>query len=414
LALSAINQLAREFDVDELAEQAAALGVIQREMKTSADALKLEGYYNKTIAALSEAHRYDQAGKLAEELSALGQRIRDVPLRNRAIQNQIQIEARKLKWDAGIPIEELLSREVKVPKEHDLVGRHFAFTLGQWKTGLAHLARSDNAELAALAMRDLNGPDGPAEQAALGDSWRLLAEGRPDSPEKSVIQRHAADWYLRAERNFTGTDRAVFTDKLRELSEIADLLSQCNPESSLHHGDWKIENGALISPAAAWSRIQPAFVPPDEYLVTLEAEWLRHQNEPVSGRDALLVGLSHAGRQFMVALDWSVQNPDKPHVTGFIELDRFFSWSPLTSYCHFSPPVLKRGQKNLIEISVRRTGVTVTVNGEQLVQYEEDYARLGTGTWFSGVEPDKLFVGTHYASYRFSRFEVRRIPQELP
>jgi hypothetical protein len=53
------------------------------------------------------------------------------------------------------------------------------------------------------------------------------------------------------------------------------------------------------------------------------------------------------------------------------------------------------------------------VNGEQRVHYGESYNRLQLGGWFTGLHTDKLFIGTQFASYRFSKLEVRRIPPDL-
>ena len=412
IALSAIGKMAESYQVDELASRVAALGEIQGEIETAAAARKLEAYYNKIIGDLMAAHRYEEALVLTNDLSTMGLKVRDLAMRNRAGQQQSQIETKKTQWEETT-VEDLLARGAKVPLEHERVGRHLAFEQGDWRSGLLHLACGHNPELRALARRELARPQDPILQIELADGWAAIAEAFSNPRMKTALKRRVADWYLRAEPNLGGKERERVNEQLRQLNQIRSLLDGINIEAAHNKGDWKLEDGGLISPIGEWSLIQTDFSPPEEYRVTLEAEWIDHRADLQPGRDAVLIGLCFSGRQFMAAVDWGMPDPKRPQATGLIELDGLHSWSPVTSYCHFSPPVLKRGQKNLIDVTVQNTGIAISVNGQRLVHYGESYARLGLGPHMPSLAPEKLFLGTQHASYRFTRFEVRRIPPPL-
>ena len=76
-----------------------------------------------------------------------------------------------------------------------------------------------------------------------------------------------------------------------------DVLKLFNlKEPGIVKGDWQLDNGALVSPVEAFSRIAAKFTPPEEYLVTLVIE-------RIGGNNDFVVGLSLSDKQFAVDLD---------------------------------------------------------------------------------------------------------------
>ena len=60
-----------------------------------------------------------------------------------------------------------------------LVGQWYCLSQQNWQQGLANLAKSNDAELKALALQELNSPPtDPQQQVKLGDAWWDLAQLR--------------------------------------------------------------------------------------------------------------------------------------------------------------------------------------------------------------------------------------------
>ncbi|MGD0089297.1 MAG: formylglycine-generating enzyme family protein [Planctomycetota bacterium] len=84
------------------------------------------------------------------------------------------------------------------PEASLLVGKYKCFTRGEWVTGLALLARSSDATLAALARNDLNNPAATLAQMALGDAWWEWAEKSPAPQAQGALKQRARFWYEKA------------------------------------------------------------------------------------------------------------------------------------------------------------------------------------------------------------------------
>lgn len=413
LALDVIQEIAQAYEVEEVQERAKAVREVADLVKTAKDANKLTSYYQDAIAALLQQQQLDDALMMANHFGKLGQRVRDPEVRTIASELRSDVQKKMDTQTHAIKMKRLAKKEAKTPQDHVLLGKYLVFTEGDLNQALPHFNQGDDKELKALAELDLAKPKEPKAQVAIANAWKGYASALPDSPGKSAVLRRSADWYLRAESQLKEGDRAGITEQLRQLGEIDDLMKLIDPAVVVKHGNWKLTNGVLTAPVGAWSRIQAHYIPAEEYHVTIETKWLSQSPEMVDGRNAVLIGLSHSGRQFLVAVDWETHEASHPFATGFIELDEKLSWSPPTPYCHRSPAVLKRGQNNLIDVFVRTSGVTIQVNGTQLVTYDQKYERLQMGDRLTGLDQRKLFLGVHHASYEFTRFEVRRIVPKL-
>jgi DNA-binding beta-propeller fold protein YncE len=94
------------------------------------------------------------------------------------------------------------------------VGGFRCYRKGDWAKGLPLLARTSDAELNALATRDMQGPRTPQEQAALGEQW--WQRGAKESGEAQAATRERGlYWLRRALPGLKGAERERAEGRLR-------------------------------------------------------------------------------------------------------------------------------------------------------------------------------------------------------
>ena len=96
------------------------------------------------------------------------------------------------------------------------VGRWQCLGCGDWDKGLPHLAKGGDAELADAAKADLAQPQTAADQIALADRWRGLAEKR-SGLESARLKARADTWYRLAVEQSTGPAEAAIRKQLDKL-----------------------------------------------------------------------------------------------------------------------------------------------------------------------------------------------------
>jgi hypothetical protein len=99
------------------------------------------------------------------------------------------------------------------------VGKYRCLLKGQWEKGLPNLAKSGDATLKALAVKDLAGPDQAAAQLEVADGWYDLAAG-VKGLVKLHLQRRAHHWYQEAAPGLAGLDKTRVEKRLEELDKV--------------------------------------------------------------------------------------------------------------------------------------------------------------------------------------------------
>lgn len=111
----------------------------------------------------------------------------------------VLIDARKLlaRLEGLASAFEVIKTKPNDPAANEALGRYWAFTRGRWDTGLKHLAKSPNKELAGAAGDDLRGPATAAGCAAVADAWYKLAKEHTGAERLRLAER-AWEWYSAA------------------------------------------------------------------------------------------------------------------------------------------------------------------------------------------------------------------------
>lgn len=176
-----------------------------------------------------------------------------------------------------------------------------------------------------------------------------------------------------------------------------DLLARIEPTRDAVSGEWRMEDGALLTPADAGARLRIPFEPPAEYEIKLEAVRLE-------GKGTLGLGLLVGGSPVLAAVD-----AFEGTITGLDMIDGRACNDNETTH---RGGVLLDEAPNKLEYRVRPNHIQVAVNGETLINWQGDSQRLATS--FPIPDPPALSLVVWGAKYRITRLEATRFEAPQP
>jgi serine/threonine protein kinase len=190
------DQLAKYFSGDELREKRQELFEIVRPLARRADR---EHYFARA------AELYQLAIKLAADDADI-------------IELRKQNEASMTKADRH---QKMLERSGEVLAEEDPekcleLGKYWCFELGDWATGLAHLAHCSDETMKTAAQLDLQGAESPEGFANIADHWWDLSEQVDENFKNQVLSR-AGYWYENAKPGSWGPLRKKIDLRLEKI-----------------------------------------------------------------------------------------------------------------------------------------------------------------------------------------------------
>jgi hypothetical protein len=172
-----------------------------------------------------------------------------------------------------------------------------------------------------------------------------------------------------------------------------DLLKLIDLDKNVVWGQWRRDGSTLITANEMFSRVQIPYDMPAEYDVTIVAAPLKNG----ANLDALLVGLPIGGGKPQIAgltAGWDgtwnlLDGLDGKMAAQNETSQRFRSVTP--------------GVATTVTYQVRRTGISVAINGKTVINWKGDFNRFNL--YKDWVVPDrtKLFIGTHRA------YEIRSL-----
>jgi hypothetical protein len=104
------------------------------------------------------------------------------------------------------------------------VGRHLCEESGEWEAGIPLLARGSDPELSALALSEINKPEGTLERVELADRWYALARKTFAGAKEQLLAR-AFSWYQQAKPSLSGFSKERVS---KLIEEIGDALPPTN------------------------------------------------------------------------------------------------------------------------------------------------------------------------------------------
>jgi len=198
LALEVVDRLATAFQVPRAARGLAAVDAVARNAKEAGVAAEAAG---ACVDVAGDALAGDEpavAGKALASAKTYAKTAKLGGLVARATELEAFVAAyRKLSAAAGVGAA-ALDVDAADPGGNEAVGRFECFGRGRWESGLAHLAKSGNAALAAVAANDLDGAAHPKDFAAgqaLCDSWWDLGLKEKEPLARARMLARAAAGY---------------------------------------------------------------------------------------------------------------------------------------------------------------------------------------------------------------------------
>jgi len=179
-----------------------------------------------------------------------------------------------------------------------------------------------------------------------------------------------------------------------------DLLKLIDPKRDAVVGRWSFNDKALVvSPPDGYARLQIPYIPPAEYTLTVITE-------RKEGGDVFAIGLISSGRQFAAEIDGYPQD-------GFRSGLSLLDGKPIpNNETTRKGQVIKNRNPTKIVYSVRKTGVTVTVDGKPLLSYKGDAKRLYRQNDWAVPDKRALFIGSVGNTWHITKLELTPIKGE--
>lgn len=394
-AILAIEAAARVFDVDALSMKNAALAAAGKTAKTPEDYAALAEASQKLIDECVRVDQYDSADKVATLALQNARKSNDSILVSRFMTLAREIAEAKTLFQSMKNVLETLARNPDDPGANLEIGRFLCFVKGTWDLGLRFIVKGSDATLKTLAEKELAVPAQSADRATLADGWYDLAEKEKSPLRKSKLLVHSRVVYESALSEAPALLRAKIEKRLGELDrtsapgESIDLLALIDPKTDKIFGDWTLQGHTLVSPANVQdTRIQVPYAPPDEYDLRIVAARKTNDSD-------FTIFLFGGGKLFFVSID-----AFDPWIAGLSYIDgKGANVNETTWKGH----VFVDDQPRTIVCAVRKTSVTVSVEGKTIIHWKADYKRIGIGTYTGVPNKRALFLDSWAGSFHITQ-----------
>lgn len=131
----------------------------------------------------------------------------------------------------------VLEQDPKDPHANLVVGRYTSFVLADWESGLPHLAKCSQFNLATAASRELVNPTEGHAKVAVADSWKAVGASERGR-ERRIVWLHALEWYNAAIPNLSGIQKVSGE---RQIAELTKQLQVDDPAPALKEIDISIQ-----------------------------------------------------------------------------------------------------------------------------------------------------------------------------
>ena len=230
-AMDAVDMLATRFEVSAAKLKAEALLALAKPTPRSNQQKAVAEEAVKILGELAITDDYETALGLCRVAQTFSKNTRQPALTKELKAWEENLEQQEASYQAYRQALAVLKVSPADEAANLATGRHLCIVKQDWERGLPRLAKGSDAELQALAKKDLKSPEAAEEQVALGDDWWTLAETRKDWKEDAVRLR-AGSWYQLAEPNLPATlSRVRIADRLAKLRNGGAELPAPAPKS---------------------------------------------------------------------------------------------------------------------------------------------------------------------------------------
>jgi tetratricopeptide (TPR) repeat protein len=216
-AFKTADELAKEFAVSSAALKVAAVDKAAAAV-AAGDAKALVDTLLPIIDEAVAEDEYEAAARIAKAAETAAKKAKTVALISQVQSRAKDIDKLKASFEKVQVALTTLTTNADDAGANLLVGRHYCFVKGDWDKGLTFLVKGSDANLKALAQKDIALPTVAADQLAVADGWYDLAA--KESP-KTQLQLRAHYWYKEAVAGLTGISKTKAEKRLAELDKVA-------------------------------------------------------------------------------------------------------------------------------------------------------------------------------------------------
>jgi len=221
MAFQTVNALAERFALDAVAVKTEVLGNLAKKAQTPPQHLSIAEQAARLMEESAAENKISQAVELGKLTVAEGGKGREKDLVVRVRVRLLELQ-KILKLQAEFEAaQSTLADSPDDPDANLTAGAYLCFVQGDWEKGLVYLGKSSDADLKALAQREIEAP--PKDSAArvkLADAWWDLGQASEDGNRKEALLRHAGTWYNRAQEELEGLSKIKVEKRLQEIAQI--------------------------------------------------------------------------------------------------------------------------------------------------------------------------------------------------
>jgi len=259
------------------------------------------------------------------------------------------------------------------------------------------LAAAGKPPIKAVAEKDAANPSEADKQADVADAWWEASKQEKSPWKRQKMAQRSLHWLEKALPASTGLTQVRVVKRMGEVEEATtgaiDLLHLIDVKKDQAIGEWTFEGATLVSPQLEWARCAIPYVPPDEYDLTVVFT-------RVSGGDCVSVGLARGSATFAAVID---AHPPEG-MAAFDLLDgTIIEKNPAT----VKGPFITTGKAMTAVYSVRKSGVTVSLDGKPILSFQGAFSRLTPSPVWKAKDPKvPLFIGCYGTPYRFHKITL--------
>jgi hypothetical protein len=216
--LEAIDELAKEYDIDAPAMKAEWLAATSR-AATATGSLPVADACLGLIDEALAADNYELALRLLATAADAARKGRSLALSSKIEARRKEVQASQKEFDE---VKEARAKLRQTPDDPDAslaVGKYLCLVRGDWKKGLPLLAKGSNAALKEVAEKEADPPAEAEAQVRLGDGWWDLA-GKAMGRTKAQLLARAVYWYEQAVPQLKGLAKARVEKRLQEVAAL--------------------------------------------------------------------------------------------------------------------------------------------------------------------------------------------------
>ena len=190
-------------------------------------------------------------------------------------------------------------------------------------------------------------------------------------------------------------------------SVVREVNLLTEPEECWSRGAWSVNREmkatgrmAIVSPKGPGARLELPYTPSAEYRVNVVAE-------PLDDPNALTLGLTTGSNRFLCLFGFRQNNQ---YHSAIENIDGQNVGNETT----IAGRLFRRGRLSQVSVTVRKTGVRMTVDGSRIVDWKGRPGQLTLDDYWKTPNAASLFIGSYNCRYRIYRVTVEELSERRP